>query len=98
MPPSQAYCASNCRNLICIRKLLLTIFVFQLGTRATDAHTKDVVILHYDSVRYLVPFRDHEFPSSTLHEKRKRGFGNIVTGRMLCPQQRLDEVDVDPDE
>ena len=45
-PLGRAYCVSSFGKLICIRELLLlTVFFVQLGTKAKDARTEDIVSL-----------------------------------------------------
>ncbi|KAK7686407.1 hypothetical protein QCA50_010631 [Cerrena zonata] len=69
-----------------------------MTTKVMSARSCDVGVLRYESMHYLVPYRDYNAPSPSYGRKHQRGFVNIVTGRMLCPQNKLDDFDQNPEE
>ena len=70
--------------------------LFQMENKATSARGSDLSKIRYESMEYIPSFGTYQPPPS-YPDKTLRGFHNVATGRLLCPQRLLETFDADPD-
>ena len=71
----------------------------QIDNRARAARSDDQGSLSKHYLKFIKALPENKTEHVPYHlEKCDRGFFNIFTARLLCPQDRLMEFDADPEE